>query len=366
MVGTSPVYGTSATLTCMIAFGPSTAEARHPLTELWGAERPESVRVAAAFASEAGARTLRSLFPSGELDACGKQFLVGIENGLTQPEALAYLLQLPNSQVRVPFGRKALDSETLRATTFFHPKVYAFRGRTRSTVVSSSANLTQGGLRTNVEQFLAWSGSPEDPTSVGFEAWWRGMWASADVIDAAFIDAYAQVRPAIQPPVERPSRAGPIVESEPAPADLKNAQWMWTEALRPLEGGSHNQLELFLSGYHFFYDEDEPPRDELRSLEFVDVDGRVYDNPDRIVHFNGPPLMSRGNAMWRIRLPTAREGLEGYQAGQVVLRFLRTEMPNRYLLEICELGSDMALDWERASRKIASVPGPPARRMGWA
>jgi HKD family nuclease len=349
----------------MLSFGPTPAGASHVLTELWAADQQQSAFVAVAFATEAGARTLRDLVHSRDFDAVDKRWLVSIEGGITQPEALTYLAGLPNSEVRVPLGRKTLDSPNLRSPLFFHPKVYAFKGRAHSTLVSSSANLTQGGLRSNVEQFLAWSGTPTDPTSMNFDAWWLPAWTSADIADPGFITAYSEARPTIQPPLDRPGPPGPILEAEPAPSDLKQADWMWIEALRPLEGGSNNQLELFLTGYHFFFDEDEPRRDVRKQLEFVDAADRVYDNPDRIIHFNGPPLMTTGNSMWRIRLPTAHEGLTGYQDGGVVLRFVRTPTPNRFQVEISDVGSAVALDWEQASRKLAGVPGPPPRRMGW-
>jgi hypothetical protein len=324
------------------------------------------VRVAAAFATEAGARALRNLVPAPEFDSAEKRWLIGIEGGITQPEALVYLSGLPDSEVRVPFGLETLESPALHAATFFHLKLYAFTSDRRSTIVSSSANLTESGLRNNLEQFLAWAGDTIEPTSTTFDAWWRRMWSVADVADASFIENYTRLRLAIQPPVARPGPRGPILETEPAPGDLKGAEWMWVEALRPLEGGSNNQLELFLNGYHFFYPDAEPQRASRRQLEFVGPDGRVYDNPERVIHFNGPPLMARGNSMWRVRLPTAAEGLVGYQDGGVVLRFVRTPTPNRYLVEITDVGSGLADRWERDSRKLASVPGPPTRRMGWA
>lgn len=350
----------------MLRFGPTSRRASHILSELWEVDPPKNVRVAAAFATEAGARTLRDLVPAAEFDSAEKRWLIGIEKGITQPEALAYLSGLPDSEVRVPFGLETLQSPALRASTFFHPKLYVFTCDRRLTIVSSSANLTESGLRDNIEQFLAWSGARTEPTSATVDAWWTRMWSAADVADPTFIEDYTRRRPTVQPPVDQSGPRGPILEAEPAPADLKGADWMWVEALRPLEGGSNNQFELFLSGYHFFYPDAEPLRGDRRQLEFVGADGRIYDNPERVIHFNGPPFMARGNSMWRVRLPTAAEGLIGYQDGGVILRFVRMPTLNRYLLEIADVGSELAHRWERESRKLASVPGPPTRRMGWA
>lgn len=353
----------------MLEFGPWPGP-EHVLTDAWASVAPQQLRVAVAFASEAGARTLRSLCPGRAFDGLPKRWLVGIENGLTQPEALAYLAGLRDSEVRVPYGENALERAALRAPTFFHPKVYAYDGDGTRAIVSASANLTEGGLIRNTEQFMSWRGAAADPTAAGFDRWWSATWDRATIVTPEFIAAYEDARPELQPPSTPPGQPPtpvPILEAEPAPSDLKAAGWMWIEAIRSPEGGSRNQLELMLTGYHFFYPhEPEPPKDARRSLEFLDSAGHLFDNPDRIVHYNGPPFMPKGNAMWRVRLPTRHEGLSGYQAGGVAIRFIRSDIENRYGIEIAELGSAEADGWKRSSRKIATAPTRPPRTMGWA
>jgi HKD family nuclease len=349
----------------MLAFGPNKAGPSHPLALAWPSEPVGRLRVAAAFASEAGARVLESLLPPAGFSAARKLWLVGIENGLTQPEALTFLAALPNSEVRVPGGRASLTSGALRAPSFFHPKLYVADVAGGITLTSASANLTQGGLENNVEQYLTWSGANTDPSARTFDQWWRKTWRAADSVDSQFIAEYAAVRPRVQPPVRPAAPVGPVLEAEPAPSDIKEANSLWIEALRPLEGGSNNQLELMLTAHHFFYPSGEPSRAEPKQLEFVDRAGHVYTNPERVVHYNGPPLMARGNAMWRVRLPTAHEGLTGYQTGGVVIRFARTEQADRYSIEVAPVGSPTAHEWEQQARKVSKVPGPPERRIGW-
>ena len=352
----------------MLAFGPWPGP-EHVLSDAWASAAPQQLRVAVAFASEAGARTLRSLCPARAFDAVPKRWLVGVENGLTQPEALAYLAELHGSEVRVPHGDKSLETGGLRAPTFFHPKVYVFDGDGTHTIVSTSANLTEGGLIRNTEQFMCWSGTQDEPTATSLDEWWEATWDKATIVTPEFISAYEKVRPRLQPPANAPASApppAPICETEPAPSDLKSADSMWIEAIRSPEGGSRNQLELILTGYHFFYpDELDPPRDVGRQLTFLDPAGDLFDNPDRIVHYNGPPFMPKGNAVWRVRLPTQHEGLSGYQDGGVAIRFTRTDVKDRYRIEIAELGSPEAEGWKTASRKIATAPTHPPRNMGW-
>ena len=350
----------------MLSFGPFKKSEAHALTSAWPTDATELL-VAAAFASEAGVRALAGLIPLDE-PGLRKRWLIGLENGLTQPEALTALSALEGSEARVPYGRELIESPDLRGKRFFHPKVYAARSPAGLVVVSASGNLTRGGLRDNVEQFLAVRADPGEALESELDGWWGRMWKLADPVDAAFIEAYAAVRPKLRAPASRggeAEEADPLVEQEPAPTDLSGAEWLWIEATRPLEGGSNNQLELMLDAHHFFYPDDEPARDAKRSLAFVDAAGTTYENPDRVIHYNGPPLMPKGNSMWRVRLPTEHEGLSGYQRGGVTIRFSRTAVADRYAIEFAPIGSPEAEAWARESLKRAEVPGSPPRRMGW-
>jgi HKD family nuclease len=192
----------------MLEFGPWPGP-EHVLSDVWSEAGPQQLRVAVAFASEAGARTLRSLSPSRAFDSVPKRWLVGIENGLTQPEALTYLSDLHDSEVRVPFGEKSLERGGLRAPTFFHPKLYTYDTADGLHVVSTSANLTEGGLVRNTEQFLVWRGTRDEPAGLRFNQWWSTMWDKATVADPEFIAAYEALRPELQPPSKRPTDAQP-------------------------------------------------------------------------------------------------------------------------------------------------------------
>lgn len=348
----------------MLLFGPQTSLADHPLA-YEQLVSPTAIRVAVAFCTEAGARTLAKILPITESDGPPTFWMVGIQNGLTQPEGLRFLCDLPNSQVRVPYGRKSLETPGVRAPIFFHAKIYSVESADEISIVSASGNLTDGGLLDNAEQFMVWRGERESVEAQALDRWWASWWKRSDIVDEPFIRDYDEVRQPPAPPPGGGSRPAPVIEAEPAPADLKSARAMWIEATRRLEGGSENQLELMLSAHHFFYPEHEPPRDVGRSLTFEDAEGTLYENPKRIIHFNGPPMMAKGNAMWRIRLPTENEGMTGYQQGSVVFRFERGEAPDRYRVEFTEIGSPTAARWAAESRKVSELPGPPPRRMGW-
>jgi HKD family nuclease len=342
---------------------------RHPLALTANSYEFDRIRVAVAFATESGVTRLGDILSSSGFGGADKEWLVGLENGFTQPGALRQLLGLPKSSLCLVDVHEILSNRALATPHFFHPKIYEFAANPKDevTVVSTSANLTEGGLHTNVEQFLVWKGASSDGVAVTLDTWWRGLWKTEWVADEELIARYERHRPTIQ----RPSRiiarrAEPMVEIEPAASELRVAPEMWIEAVRPLEGGSRNQLELMLNAHCFFFpDVVDPPRDAPRSLVFEDEAGNVYANPDRQVLFNGPPLRTKGNFMWRVYLPTQYEGLSGYQGGGVFIRFIRSDEPNRYRIAFVPSNSPDADDWYDSSSKVASVSGPPMRLMGW-
>jgi len=347
----------------LLNFGPRKKGEAHLLSTL-RLEGAREILVAAAFASEAGVRELVAgidLFAAADVR---KRWLIGLENGLTQPEALEAILDLEQSEVRVPYGSEIPETPGFHGNQFFHPKIYAAASSSEAVLISTSANLTRGGLRDNIEQALTWRGAPGDPQFRDMTKWWRRMWGGATPVDSDFIEGYALVRPKLQLPPAGTDE--PLEEAEPAPTDLSRASWMWVEATRPMEGGANNQFELMLDAHHFFYPDGEPDKDVKRRLYFEDRDGHVYEKDSRVIHFNGPPLMPKGNWMWRIRLPTEHEGLTGYQHGGVSIRFIRADKPDHYKIKIAEIGSPEAERWFHESAKRAEVAGPPPRRMGWA
>lgn len=359
-------------------FGPTPDghEAHHPFA-IAGANRTFTrLRVASAFATESGVEQIEKLVDTATFRMAEKQWLIGLENGLTQPAALRRLLELPNSKVCLVQIHEILKSPGLAASTFFHTKLYEFAAPAAgmTTIITGSANLTEGGLRRNVEQFAIWDGPLSQEVPTALNAWWSKYWKQEWLANSALIDEYAARRPTIQQQsgAQRPTSkgpiptSGPIIEVEPPASDLRNASELWIEAVRQLEGGAHNQLELMLNAHTFFFpDLEDVPRDVPRRLIFIDDRGREYTNPNRQILYNGPPLRKRGNAMWRVYLPTAHEGLSGYQQGGVLIRFARTSERDRYRLSFVSSDSPVADSWFDQSSKVASVSGPPTRLMGW-
>jgi UvrD-like helicase C-terminal domain len=92
----------------VLTFIPLVPGEHHPLRAAWDSIDPDVVRVAAAFGSESGAHEFRKIIGADAFDAAQKTWLIGIQQGITQPEALRRLRSFGSSEVRVPYGTETL------------------------------------------------------------------------------------------------------------------------------------------------------------------------------------------------------------------------------------------------------------------
>jgi len=116
----------------------------------------DRMHIAVAYATRAGCKLLTESLRATQRDwqRMRKEWLVAFDYGLTEPRALEYLANLPNSEVRVPNAEDVLNA-ALRPSRAYHQKLFIFRrrrGPVALAVYSGSANLTMGGLYLNDEQ----------------------------------------------------------------------------------------------------------------------------------------------------------------------------------------------------------------------
>ena len=103
---------------------------------------PERITIGVAFLN---ARGLRVISHAIARVAPATTVFVGIRNGITSAQGLTNLLQIKCSIYAVDTGSRS---------RLFHPKIYASRNADEARVVVGSANLTGGGLASNVEASL--------------------------------------------------------------------------------------------------------------------------------------------------------------------------------------------------------------------
>lgn len=156
------------------------------------------VDVAVAYASLRGVELL--LARAGgkrSWTSARKRFLVSMDSGFTEPDALSRLASIPGADVRVPNARVVLRRAGLRPVRPFHPKAYLVYGDSFSSpavLVSGSANLTASALTTGAEVItdrLWLKGVPRLGTTgyAEFLTWFEEAWSLATPL-AEVLDEY--------------------------------------------------------------------------------------------------------------------------------------------------------------------------------
>jgi hypothetical protein len=134
-----------------------------------------------------------------------KEWLVGIDFGLTDPEALERLAFLPKSKVHVPNAQRLLATK-LSPDQCFHPKTFIFDVQqptidTPVGIFTGSANLTLSGLNAGSEHGVAllWRSplSKKDRESLNRVkselSWWDFAWSGAEPLNGSFLASYRKL-----------------------------------------------------------------------------------------------------------------------------------------------------------------------------
>ena len=119
---------------------------------------PQRIIMCVAFLSESGLAILNdALAPV----AAQTTVLAGIRNGITSAQGLRKSLQLGCSTYAVDTGSRSV---------LFHPKIYLSRNDDEARLIVGSANLTLGGLNSNIEASLVLTANFSEPDDVAFLA----------------------------------------------------------------------------------------------------------------------------------------------------------------------------------------------------
>ena len=121
-----------------------------------GIPDPQRIIMCVAFLNEGGLTILNdALAPV----AAQTTILAGIRNGITSAQGLRKSLQLGCSTYAVDTGSRSV---------LFHPKVYLSRNNDEARLIVGSANLTFGGLNSNIEASLILTINLDDPDNSSF------------------------------------------------------------------------------------------------------------------------------------------------------------------------------------------------------
>ena len=141
-----------------------------------------------------------------------KRWLISIDYGRTEPEALKYLAKIAYADVRIPSGLKVVGTGGFLPSRPFHPKAYAVDDVANGDksvfgVFLGSGNLTASGLLTGSEcgALSYWSEPNAAEKKTILQAykemsWFDVVWESADPVSKV-IGAYEKAWKKSKPPI---------------------------------------------------------------------------------------------------------------------------------------------------------------------
>lgn len=154
-------------------------------------EESQDIRVAVAFMSQRGLEMLQQSIDIA-LDAGARlEFLVGLDMDVTDPTALNNLHRLSQANERVALYCYIAP----RPSAIYHPKLYLMRNNMAATCIIGSSNLTEGGLRKNLEVNVLIEGNMDDePIAEAYTTYTSLKFHPKGVVpDDEFLSIYADV-----------------------------------------------------------------------------------------------------------------------------------------------------------------------------
>lgn len=313
-----------------------------------------------AFASTKGAKLLSRALQQGtpEWNKISKRWVISIDGGITQPEALRYLLRQKKVEVRVPYAEE-LIRRRLRPFHRFHPKTMLLEVQANTllpvAIVVGSANLTCNGLCFGHEHALVVhlaNGKLAESLAAGIQDL-DDVIDSATKIDEDFVDRYESIRPDAPsiPEDFEDQRTDRILEdnaviSPEESAALASAQNLWIEIENESKnrgrGNQGSQIDLKKGTRVFFGGTDKPlPKNTpVGTYRINYADHSALRN-----------LRFGSNDMDKLDLPIPdKEGPPSYR-NQTLLFAREADGVYRMILGTPEQISD----WKRRSLKIGSL-----------
>ncbi len=282
-----------------------------------------------------------------------KQFITSLDFGLTDPGALEFLEELPNSQVHIA-NPDVIGRPGLFPRRSYHPKIFLFDNRVSTGYVVGSANLTDSALISNTEVVIVGKEEVENAT---WSFVWDELLYNTTPLTSRLLAEYRKrwvrpkrriIEPDQKPPpfVITPGNKSvfwdAITTGGISPIDFDH---FWIEAGSMSSGGSHNQLEL--------------PRGANRYFGFTHTNYGDFHitigQPTLTLRqrsWNDRPLTWHGNnRMERINLPTLAQGGFEYQNTAVLFR----KHNKGYEINVLPWDDDGAIAWRAASETLNTI-----------
>lgn len=316
-----------------------------------------------AYASLAGVQQLSAVLDHHceDWETIDKTFIVGLDYGVTEPDALVRLCELPATDVLVYDAARVLARGLVPTHAAYHPKVYLFsdvqalEGAEKLVGVLGSANLTARALNGNVEAAVRFAARSNGSAFVRWREWAIGLSnleVEASEVTEQLVARYREIREARFPGAgqEKPPGTEVRQQGQLSAADLRAlwaSRYFWTETLtinrNRGRGREGNQVDLKRGTRRFFRRTgslDLPPNSPLGSIR-IEWQGQV--TMDRALRYGN-------NGMDKVVLPIPDDGGPSSYA-HTVLMFERIA-PDSYRLVV---GGEEATAWIEASMREGSL-----------
>jgi hypothetical protein len=179
-----------------------------------------------AYATQSGAVAFDLALGSGFWDNVPSRWLFGIDYGRTQPQALKFMIEKPNAEVRIYDGAWVVDKDGFLPRHDFHMKTSFLinNNETRFGMVVGSGNFSSNGLRHAVECGVSFRTSIEQE--------FKNTFCSAFDAAATLWDAATPAQDIIESYDEK-WKSSQVIEAgeldEPAP-NYDDVEAFWIEA----------------------------------------------------------------------------------------------------------------------------------------
>lgn len=292
---------------------------------------PTKFRVAMAYVSATGVERVTKMLATASpgWKNCRKRWLVGMDYGRSDPDALEALADLPKSHVRVFDGAYVVERPSFRPRNVFHPKIYIANNTTTHDygLCLGSGNLTASGsfagIEANVNLIFRAPGKIRAQRTKLRELldWYRELWERSSPLDDVIVAYRNRWTPEFNPPEEALEESD-ILSGRPSDDDVaqaldqfQGARAFWVETHKLYENlttrGLGNQLDL-PRGTRTFFGFTVADVDRNTPFGTVRVHIPGYEAVDRTMRFGN-------NFMDKFNLPIpGRDGPEAYDYSYIV------------------------------------------------
>ena len=259
------------------------------IVEITMAEKFDRLSVAVAYATIDGIRTLEEALGGIPEES---QWLIGLDDAITQPGAIDVIKTFKGSQVKVI----SLTKEKRR----FHPKIYhawSSIDLSRSVLIIGSGNLTRHGLKLNGEAgVLLQSDTLADADN--HRSPWPSIWAAGKMPTEKVMAEYAEKYKAARNARRKVADAGAAPQDEAREIDLAVAKTLWLDIGSANSKGTDIDLPRILTSYFGIIEGQVGHPD----IELIAPDKSLSSATLKFYGKQGVGAKKGGNKMWRLQL----------------------------------------------------------------